>query len=78
MNDQVYFVCENRAENRLWVAGPFDRDELWSNVNPNGITFQQIAGDHGVIREEHTTKTLAYKALKTYQISRRATAREIK
>ena len=57
-----YYVVSNIAEGRAWVQ-EFDTDLLASAENPNGFTWEDIAGGcHNTVEYEYDTLEEAEKA----------------
>lgn len=50
-----HVVISNNGEARMWISSYSDR-ELWSNQNPEGLTFQQLTGSFGNIVFEGSLK----------------------
>lgn len=44
--DKKYFVIKNRGEHSAHIQ-TVDMDDIWSNSNPGGWTYQDISGPHG-------------------------------
>ncbi|MCP4394889.1 MAG: hypothetical protein GY804_11585 [Alphaproteobacteria bacterium] len=63
--DIKFLVIINNGEHSGSVA-KVDMDEIWSNDNPHGWTYQYICGPHGSVLGEHESRKVAQTELDKY------------